>query len=188
MGGMVALEMSRHLDARGCFLISSVGHSREIPRRWRWLRSVGALVPHRLGEALAGAPVLAARGVLALCGGALDPVRRAVLRQLAAQDRRFLWWAANAVLRWRAPREPWPAPVAQIHGDRDRVLPHARTHPDRLVPGGTHLMVRAHAAEVIRFLEAQMNHLELVGELRPRARASCAQTCDNPIAGALLKG
>jgi thioesterase domain-containing protein len=37
-GGMVAVEMARHLEAQACFLIGSIRSPREFPRRIRILR------------------------------------------------------------------------------------------------------------------------------------------------------
>ena len=52
-------------------------------------------------------------------------------------------------------------PVRQIHGDRDHVLPHTRTTPDRLVHGGGHLLPMTHAEEVNTFLSEGMAELLL---------------------------
>lgn len=47
-------------------------------------------------------------------------------------------------------------PVARIHGDRDRILPHRLTRPDVLVRGGGHLISLTHADVVNEFLRAGM--------------------------------
>lgn len=155
LGGMIALEMARHLDCRGCFLIASVRSSRELPWRARIMKPVAILLPPASG----GIPPLAARLALALAGRFLGPVPRSLLRQLADADRRFLRWASMALLRWKPCHDGLAIPIRQIHGDRDRVLPHTLTTPDRLVHGGGHVLPMTHAEEVNEFLRQGMAEL-----------------------------
>ena len=49
-GGMVALEMAPHLDARRCFLLGTIRSCTELPLRWRLLLSIlGPVIPDRCG-------------------------------------------------------------------------------------------------------------------------------------------
>lgn len=155
LGGMIALEMARHLDCRGCLLIASVRSPRELPRRARVLKPVALLLPRGSG----GVPVLAARFALAVAGPLLGPVPRNLLRQLADADRHFLRWASMALLRWKPHEDCRQIPIRQIHGDRDHVLSHTLTSPDVLVPHGGHVLPMTHADEVNRFLRDAMAEL-----------------------------
>ncbi len=148
-GGMVAVEMARHLEVRACFLIGSVGSPLELPRRVRILRSL-ARVAGRTPEWI---PPLV-RALRLAVPRRLAPATRSMLDQLAETDRRFFRWAALAVLRWQPSAEPLAVPVARIHGDRDRILPHRLTRPDVLVRGGGHLISMTHADLVNEFLRA----------------------------------
>jgi pimeloyl-ACP methyl ester carboxylesterase len=151
-GGMVAVEMARHLQARACFLIGSVRTPAELPPRthaFRWLgRWTGAhgleLVPS------------ATAAIDGLVGRWLSPATRSLFRQLADTDRRFFRWAALAVLQWKPSAGPLAVPVLQIHGDRDHMLPHQFTRPDVLVHGAGHLLSMSHGEEVNQFLRAGM--------------------------------
>ena len=151
-GGMVALEMSRHLDAKACFLIGSIRSSRELPLRFRVLRPLAGLIP----EACGGVPVWLARALIPLAKLASCPAARSMLCQLADTDGRFLRWAGLAVLRWNPDPNGRSMPIHQIHGDRDHVLPHHLTRPDVLVPGAGHLLPLTHPEAVNDFLEKDM--------------------------------
>ena len=151
-GGMVAVEMARHLEARACFLIGSVRTPAELPprtRAFRWFaRRTGA-------HGLEMVPGVAA-ALDALVSRWLSPAVGSMVRQLADTDRRFFRWAALAVLQWKPSAES-PVPVLQIHGNRDRMLPHRFTQPDVLVRGAGHLLSMSHGDEVTQFLRAGMD-------------------------------
>jgi pimeloyl-ACP methyl ester carboxylesterase len=150
-GGMVALEMTPHLDARACFLIGSIRSPRELPRRIRMLRPLATIAPRWTFRILRGP----ARAMLA-AGPLIRPVARSALQQFVDVDKYFMCWASLAILRWEPSSEPIPAPVLQIHGDRDRILPHRLTRPDRLVSGAGHLLTMTFPQEVNEFLRSHM--------------------------------
>ncbi len=152
-GGMVAVEMVRHLAAaRACFLIGSIRSPREFPLRIRFLRPWLGRVAGRVPD-LAPACAKALRLILP---PRLATATRSMLEQLADTDRPFFRWAAMAALRWEPSPEPLAVPIAHIHGDRDRILPHRLTRPDVLVRGAGHLLSMTHAEEVNEFLRAGM--------------------------------
>lgn len=152
LGGMIALEMAPHLQAKACLLISSIRSPDELPRRYRILRPAAAAVT----QPLRAMPIFA-RVVRAAARRLLGRQHRPVLEQLADSEGRFLQWAAWAVLTWNPP--PTVVPVVQIHGRRDHVLPHRLTHPDVLVPGGGHVLPVTHPREVNDFLRSQVERL-----------------------------
>ena len=151
-GGMVALEMARHLDAKACFLIGSIRSSGELPLRLRVLRPLAGLIP----EACGGLPVRLAKALVPLAKPLSRPAAWSMLCQLADTDGRFLRWAGLAVLRWNPDPDGWSTPIHQIHGSRDLVLPHHLTRPDVLVPGAGHLLPLTHAEAVNDFLRQNM--------------------------------
>jgi len=150
-GGMVAVEMARHLAARVCFLIGSIRSPQELPRRVRMLRPLGPVA----GRTPALIPPLVKALRLAI-PRRLAPATRSMLDQLAETDRRFFRWAALAALGWEPPPEPLAVPVAHIHGDRDHILPHRLTRPDVIVRGAGHLISMTHGEAVNEFLRAEM--------------------------------
>jgi pimeloyl-ACP methyl ester carboxylesterase len=131
-GGLVALELVRHLPVRSCILIGSVRSPADLPWRWRVLRPVALLGPDAL-RVLAAASATFGRRFLARG-------RLRALRRLASPEAEFLRWALCAVMRWRPGPIPRGVPVYHIHGSADRVLPVARARPDVVVPGGAHAL------------------------------------------------
>jgi pimeloyl-ACP methyl ester carboxylesterase len=154
-GGFVAVEIARHLRARACFLIGSARGPSELPLRIRTLRGVRRLLPRLPFEW--AAPLATSSG--AASGWAMGPAQRGVLRQLADADAAFLRWACGAVLTWPEP-PPLAAPIFQIHGARDHVLPARRTRADVIVPGAGHLLAVTHPRHVNRFIEQKSATLE----------------------------
>ena len=154
-GGMVALEMARHLQAKACFLIGSIRSPDELPLRARMLRPVVWLLPTWSLPLLDGL----ARVALAVGGRFMRPATRSALQQFVDTDARFMRWASLAILAWRRPPEPGSVPVFQIHGDRDRVLPHRLTRPNVLVRGAGHLLSMTFPDAVNEFLRSHMERL-----------------------------
>jgi pimeloyl-ACP methyl ester carboxylesterase len=171
LGGMVALEMTPHLDARACFLISSIRGPEELPLRYRPLAPLGRMVPGLTGKLAAATAQGASRVAARTMGRRIRPAMASLFEQFGSADPRFLWWGACAVPAWQPSVRPWPVPVRQIHGDRDPVLPARLTRPDVLVRGAGHLMVVTRAAEVSAFLRREMERLG--GPTASRPPGSC---------------
>jgi pimeloyl-ACP methyl ester carboxylesterase len=151
-GGMVAVEMARHLEARACFLIGSVRSPAELPPRTHLYRWLGHWTG---GHGLGLVPGVAA-ALDALASRWLSPAVGSLVVQLAGTDRRFFRWAALTVLQWQPTPGPLTCPILQIHGDEDHMLPHRFTRPDVLVHGAGHLVSMSHGEEVNRFLREGM--------------------------------
>src|SRR5262245_17462048 len=85
-GGIVALELARHLQARACVLISSVRSPQELPWWHRLLTPASFVGP----DALA----LTAGMVAAASGRSLPAQANAGLRRVSRNDAAFLRWAS----------------------------------------------------------------------------------------------
>jgi pimeloyl-ACP methyl ester carboxylesterase len=144
-GGIVALEMADHLQARACVLISSVRSPDELPGWYRLLRPAAVLGPAGLGRLA---------GLLAGASAPSLPSRTAQhLRRLSAPEAAFQRWASWAVLTWRPSRATRQVKVYQIHGGADRTLPIRYTRPDVVVAGGGHLLPLTHPRAVNEMLD-----------------------------------
>jgi pimeloyl-ACP methyl ester carboxylesterase len=62
----------------------------------------------------------------------------------------FLKWGLGAIASWKP--SPVSAPVHQIHGGADRLIPVRRVKADVVVPGAGHLLSLTHPVEVNAFL------------------------------------
>lgn len=150
LGGMLALEMASHLEARAIVLIGGC-------------REPGAINPLlRLGERagrLLPSPVVSwSRGLgpLVLGRGGRVPLARDDRRLLAEMvsdvSVPLLRWGGRAIFEWPGARPT--VPVHHVHGECDWVIPTSRLNPrpQRIVPGGAHVVNMSHPREVNGFL------------------------------------
>lgn len=138
-GGIVALEVVKHLPAKACVLIASARRVRNLPLSLRVLRPVARLIPT---AALSG---LIRRG--SVSAAATLPRVRARTRRLAPDAMAFRQWAFQELLRWQAP-EDLTCPLYQVHGEFDTTFPLDRETTTDVVVGGGHLISVTHADEV----------------------------------------
>jgi pimeloyl-ACP methyl ester carboxylesterase len=153
LGGMIALEMSRHLDCRGVFLISSIRSRDELPLWARFFAPWAWVVPPR-------ADVIASTaGKLTLWTiGRFLPARwRMFCVHLSKTRATILPWACRAAVRWR-PTGKYAAPIHHLHGDQDPIFPHHHTQATQIVPRGGHLLTLTHPFVVNEFLRQGMAH------------------------------
>lgn len=148
-GGIVALEMTKHLATLGCILIGSVRGPDQIPMRIRMLGKFAPalnIVPVTLLQWSAASAVSSANklGAKHIAG---------VSRQFAKSNPAILRWSVRTLLTWDARIET--VPIRQIHGDRDRVFPIECVWPDKVVRGGGHVISMTHGSQVNEFIREQ---------------------------------
>lgn len=151
-GGVLAQEIAALLpNVQACFVIGSACSADARPKRIRMLRPITPFI----GILPRVSPLL-----VWLLGNWLRPPTRGVLIQLAKADRRFLRWAAGAVLRWQPSPDISKVRVFQIHGDRDRIFPIGRATPDYTVPGAGHLIAITHGKLVMEYIASKMSEIQ----------------------------
>ena len=149
-GGVVALEMTQHLDAMGCLLIGSIRGPHQLPRRIRAFRSLSpavGLVPISLLQrsALSSVDSATALGSTHFAG---------VTRQFSQAEPAVLRWSARQILQWDKTYDD--VEVRHIHGDRDHVFPISCVEPDEIVVGGGHVISMTHGTQVNKFIRKQI--------------------------------
>ncbi len=149
LGGFIAVELARHLDAEACVLIGSAPHPRHLRAIVRWLRHtpwVVDLFPVWLFQ-------WDCRWTRRAHGRWMPACYRSLMEQGADTDPAFFRWAAKATSAWQAP-EPLSddTPVYQIHGKRDWIIPLGDLEPDTVVPRGGHALTLFHPEAVTDFL------------------------------------
>lgn len=152
-GGIVALEMTRHLDALACILIGSVRGPHQLPRRIQLMRPFSAaldITPITLLQKSAASSVVAARnaGAKHLAG---------VARQFSDADADVLRWSAHQILLWDSTYDD--VDVRHIHGDRDNVFPISCVEPDEIVVGGGHVISLTHGEQVNEFIRKHISEI-----------------------------
>jgi pimeloyl-ACP methyl ester carboxylesterase/N-acetylglutamate synthase-like GNAT family acetyltransferase len=145
-GGMVALEMARHLEPRAVILIASCTTGQALTPTARALARVGRRVPRALSVPPALAPLFA----WAFGAGGGDE-RDLLVEVIRTSRPALVRWGLGAIAAWR-PGAPPACPVRHVHGAADRLLRASRVHADRLLPGGGHLINLTHAEAVNAFV------------------------------------
>lgn len=141
-GGMVAQELAHHIQPRGCFVISSIRHPRQLPPAFRAARMIGGGNAERLMSMIATAAMAMPKSLRS------PSTMRAT--KFSAQDGAWYRWATSAVLAWQPTDQPPAYPICQIHGDLDTTFPIRHLKPDVVIPGGGHTLPLTHANQVAR--------------------------------------
>ena len=152
-GGIVALEMTRHINALACILIGSVRGPHQLPKRIRLLRPFSPaldITPLTLLQKSAASSAVAAQnaGAKHLAG---------VARQFSEADADVLRWSARQILSWDSSYND--VDVRHIHGDRDNVFPISCVEPDEVVAGGGHVISMTHGPQVNEFLRKHISQI-----------------------------
>lgn len=145
-GGMVALELAALLRPRGVFLIGSCASPASISPLVRQLRLLARSLPARAFQPRRWSLPL----VLPKFGRLGREDRQLFLSMARETPGTFLKWGVEALLSWRP--AVVTAPIHQIHGGDDRLIPLRLVRPARVVPGGGHLLSLTHPAAVNAFL------------------------------------
>lgn len=153
-GGMVALEMARHVHPRAVFLIGSCRAPTGVPWSLRCLGRMARFVP---GAMLGVLHALAARSASRF-GELTTEQHDMLVTMMCDADPRFLQWGGGALARWAGARA-LDMPVHQIHGSDDRIMPCRFSSADMVVTGAGHLLNVTHADVVNRFLAERMSVL-----------------------------
>ena len=145
-GGMVALELAALVRPRGVFLIGSCSSPDAVTRLARPLAALASLVPETVLE-----PRPWAMRITASVFGRLSHEQRDLFVSMACGTRAsFIRWGVRAILSWRPSAQA--APIHQIHGSHDRLIPLARVRPDCVIRGGGHLLTLTHPEQVGQFM------------------------------------
>jgi len=146
-GGMVALELARHLAPRNVFLFGSCRSRHAVAQYLRVLRYIARAVPHRVWQ-----PPRIVHPFIARWFGATSPAHVDLFTEmLRATAPEFVRWASNAVFSWSGVAE-LPMPINHIHGSGDRLIPLHRVNPDRVIAGAGHLLNLTHGEAVNDFI------------------------------------
>ena len=142
-GGIIAIEMAKHIETNKLILISSVKTKADIPFRYRlagnlWMNK---LIPAPLYRK--------ANFVVYWLFGVRKKKEKELLKAIMDDtDNDFVDWATNKIVTWT--NEQHVPNVVTIHGTADRIFPFKKA--DYTVKKGGHLMVVSKADEVARIL------------------------------------
>ena len=150
-GGMVAMQMARHLNPQAVILIGSCRSRHAKPARWQVAKRVSDLIPNRLF----GRRMSAGGALWVSTLDQLDGAHRSLLMTMAADSPlQRMRWSGKACADWVF--DPtlisgFP-PVHQIHGRHDAIIPLHEGDPDTVIPNGRHLIHFSHPHTVNSFI------------------------------------
>ncbi len=133
-GGMLVQEMSKFLDLKKLFVVSSVKSHHELPKRLKLLKYTKAykILPTQL---VGNIDLLAKYAFGETIKKRVDLYKK----YLSVSDKVYLDWAIKQVVCWEQ-EEPHPEAI-YIHGDKDIVFPHSCQGDCIIIRGGTHIMI-----------------------------------------------
>ncbi|MEW6468852.1 MAG: alpha/beta hydrolase [Bacteroidota bacterium] len=145
-GGMMAVEVAKHISTERVILISSAKSRDELPY---YYRLAGRMRLHKLLPSV----LLKQAGPLAYwLFGAESKEEKLLLRTILREtDTAFLRWAIHQALTWKN-RQPI-ANLTHIHGTSDRLLPYRFVKAHGKVRGG-HFMVLNRSRELGAYTSA----------------------------------
>lgn len=149
-GGMVAIEVAKHLHAAKVILIASAKTRTELPGYYRLAGKLG--LPHIVPATWIKHP----NAITYWFFGVQLPEERRLLKQILNDtDPAFLKWALVRITTWK--NETVPPGLLHIHGTSDRILPPRKIGNATPVRGGGHFMTITMAEEVSAVLSAALN-------------------------------
>ena len=146
-GGMIAVEIAKHIETEKVVLLSSVKSRAEIPFYFKLFR---VLPIHRIFpfKSVLWAFYWLAYWLFSPEGTDQKKLLKTVLIET---DPHFLKWALHKVVVWR--NQDIPERLVHIHGRRDRIFPFRFVNPDYTVENSGHLMVMNRAEQISNLLE-----------------------------------
>ena len=133
-GGIIVQEMSKYMDVRKLFVVSSVKSKHELPKRMKIMKLTKAykILPTQLVSNI---------DVLARYAFGETVLKRIELykKYLSVSDKQYLDWAIENVIEWDQDEPNQDA--IYIHGDKDMVFPHSCRGDCIVLKGGTHIMI-----------------------------------------------
>jgi pimeloyl-ACP methyl ester carboxylesterase len=154
MGGIMTMELLRHIHPQKVILISSVKCRSEMPWHLRQLKY------SRLHRLLPGQGFIAGvqYGSLFLREINRVPGMRELVVQMAQNNTPgFLYWCVNAIVNWQG-KTDYRKDIIHIHGTRDKMFPIRNIANTIAVPGGSHNMQLTRKEEITALL---LQHLQI---------------------------
>jgi pimeloyl-ACP methyl ester carboxylesterase len=140
-GGMIAVEVAKHIETEKIILVSSSKSKKEIPF---YYRLAGKIKLHKIIRArfLVRANKLTNK----MFSARTREDKKIISSMMGASDPVFLDWAIDKIVHLK--NETIHKNLTHIHGTADRILPIRFVEADILIKGGTHLMIINRAEEV----------------------------------------
>lgn len=153
LGGIVAVEIAKHIPAARVILISSAKTYKELPSYYRIAAKLGF---HKLGTRYMALRFI--HVVNWFFGLKKKDEQMLVWNMILDTHVIFFRWAARQILSWR--NIFLPTHCIHIHGTADRVIPFRNVSATHVIEGGCHLMVVDRAAEISEIIKQALAPVE----------------------------
>lgn len=151
-GGMVAVEIARHLPGTRLILLSTAKSKNELPS---YFRLAGRLRLHRIFPPFILKYTAHANSLLF----GVSKVHRSLLQQIISDtDPTFIKWAIGAIVKWEG--TTFPENYLHLHGSNDRILPIRFTNFAIPIPGAGHFMIVDRAEELIPIILRRLSQIQ----------------------------
>ncbi len=140
-GGMMVVEVAKHITTEKIILVSSSKNKNEIPF---YYKLAGKIRLHKIIQAKF--LVKANKITNKVFSVRTSEDKKIISSMMGASDVNFLNWAIDKIVNLK--NEVVHKNLIHIHGTADRILPMAFVKADIVIKGGTHLMIMNRADEV----------------------------------------
>lgn len=145
-GGMMAMEIAKHIPVKKIILISSAKGKKEIPVYLRFLGKTG--LQHFVPPSF----ILTPTPISYWFFGLKEKAHKQKLAYILQHSSHSIYkWSLNALLQWQ--NTSIPSNLVHIHGTADRILPLRFVKANYTIKGGGHFMVFSHAQQVSAVLQ-----------------------------------
>lgn len=152
MGGIMTMELIKHVQPQKVVLISSIKSRKEMPFMLKQMKFTNM---HKL---------LPGKGFIsAIQFGSLfkrEVLKEPAMRNLAvsmakSNDPGFLYWCVNAIVKWNG-ADDYRKDIIHIHGTKDEMFPMRNIKNVIAVKGGSHTMILNRHHEVTNLLKESL--------------------------------
>jgi pimeloyl-ACP methyl ester carboxylesterase len=153
MGGMMTMELLKHIHPEKVVLISSAKCRKEMPWRLRQLRfsKLHKLLP---GKAFIAGVKHGSRFIKEI--NKTPGLRETVIQMAMNNSPDFLYWCVNAIANWPG-SDDYRKDIIHIHGTKDTMFPFRNIQNPIPVAGGTHNMLLTRKEEIVALLKTHLN-------------------------------
>jgi pimeloyl-ACP methyl ester carboxylesterase len=150
-GGMVAMEVCKHVEVEKIILIASAKTKNELPF---YYRIAGLLHLNKL------VPITWLKSSTCISDwafGASSVSDKALLREILKDtDPAFLRWAINEIVHWK--NKTTCTTVVHVHGRSDKILPYVFVKADITIDKGGHFMTVNRSEELTRVIRSLLEN------------------------------
>lgn len=153
LGGIMAIEISKYINAEKIIIISSIKNQFELPPYLRILRH---LPIHKLIPSLVYKKIgTIARSIYRVFGKMNKEEKDLFLSMVNDSDPNFIKWAIHAVITWKN-KEILPN-IIHLHGTDDLIFPISFIKQSIQIKDGSHFMIVTQAEKINKILKTELN-------------------------------